>query len=275
MMRPVKSDQIREHNRAAWNDRVRLGKWFIDTATDEDFRHALQVIDPRGWLGGDVNNKRILCLAAGGGRHGVLLASVGAQVTVADLSPAMLALDRKIAQERGLSIHLVETSMDDLSMLSPASFEIVIQPVSTCYVPDVLAVYTEVARVLIEGGMYICAHKQPTCLQTIFQTSEDVHQYVIAEPYYGRGPLPSAPEESGHREAGTLEFLHRWESLVGGLCRSGFVLEDLIEPRHGDVQQHPGSFAHRSYFAPPFVTLKARRTQQTVSLEARSKLWIP
>jgi len=31
--------------------------------------------------------------------------------------------------------------MDDLSMLPADSFEIVIQPVSTCYVADILKVY--------------------------------------------------------------------------------------------------------------------------------------
>ncbi len=42
--------------------------------------------------------------------------------------------------------------MDDLSALPAAGFDIVIQPVSTCYVPDVLAVYREVARVTVAAG---------------------------------------------------------------------------------------------------------------------------
>ena len=67
-------------------------------------------------------------------------------MTVVNISPEMLAIDRVVAAERGLDLRIVEASMDDLSALRPASFEIVIHPVSTCYVSDVAAVYREVAR---------------------------------------------------------------------------------------------------------------------------------
>jgi len=43
-------------------------------------------VDQCGWLGGSVSGKRILCLAAGGGRHSVLFASDDAIVTVVDLN---------------------------------------------------------------------------------------------------------------------------------------------------------------------------------------------
>ncbi len=49
-------------------------------------------------LGGDIRGKQVLCLAAGGGRHSSLYASAGAVVTVVDLSPAMLDLDRAAAK---------------------------------------------------------------------------------------------------------------------------------------------------------------------------------
>src|SRR5215510_4764717 len=104
-----------EHNRRAWDDRAHRRAWYIDTATEEDFKNPLAVIDPCGWLGGDVAGKRLLCLAAGGGRHSVLFAAAGARVTVADLSPKMLELDRKVAAERKLDVRIIEASMDNLS----------------------------------------------------------------------------------------------------------------------------------------------------------------
>src|SRR5262245_52065427 len=116
-----------EHNRRAWDDRVRRRDWYIDTATEADFKHPLAVVDQCGWLGGDITGKRILCLAAGGGRHSVLFASAGARVTVVDISPQMLALDRKLATEHKLEIRTVESSMDNLSALDSASFDIVVQ----------------------------------------------------------------------------------------------------------------------------------------------------
>jgi SAM-dependent methyltransferase len=264
-------NHIHEHNRRAWDERVRRGDWHTGTARDKDFLDPLAAVDDCGWLGGNVRDKRVLCLAAGGGKHGALFAAAGAVVTVVDLSPRMLELDRKLAAERGLPLQTIEASMDDLSMLPAASFDAVVQPVSTCYVPDVLSVYREVARVTAAGGVYISQHKQPVSLQA--EVVPSARGYVLCEPYYRSGPLPPVIEGCLHREAGTMEFLHRWEELIGGLCRAGFVLEDLIEPRHGDMRSEPGTFKHRSAFVPPFVTLKARRVAG--SNQNSVKLWTP
>jgi hypothetical protein len=46
---------------------------------------------------------------------------------------------------------------------------------------------------------------------------------------------------------------------LGGICRSGFVIEDLIEPVHAEPHSPPGSFGHRCHFIAPYVRLKARR----------------
>jgi SAM-dependent methyltransferase len=260
-------------NRLAWDERVRSGASHTATAREQDFLDPLAVVDDCGWLGGNVRDKRILCLAAGGGKHSVLFAAAGAVVTVVDLSPAMLELDRRLAAQRGLSVRAVEASMDDLSMFVAGGFDAVVQPVSTCYVPDIVAVYREVARVMVPGGLYISQHKQPACLQASLPPSG--RGYELSEPYYRSGPLPPAIPGCQHREAGTVEFLHRWEELIGGLCRAGFAIEDLIEPRHGDPLAEPGSFKHRSGFVPPFVTIKARRNPLDPQAGAGPRLWTP
>ncbi|MBS0209486.1 MAG: class I SAM-dependent methyltransferase [Planctomycetes bacterium] len=228
-------------------------------------------IDGR-WLG-DVRGKRLLCLASGGGQQSALYAAAGAIVTVVDISAAMLALDRQVAEERGIDLQIVETSMDDLSMFAPASFDAVIHPVSTCYVPDIGAVYREVARVICAGGVYVSQHKQPTSLQA--STLPHGGSYTIDVPYESREPLPPVVG-SLHREAGTLEFIHRWEDVLGGLCRAGFVIEDLVEPGHGKPDAEPGTFAHRSRWIPPYVRIKARRTGSAAApSSAASSLWTP
>jgi SAM-dependent methyltransferase len=266
-------NHIHEQNRRAWDERARRGDWHTETARDADFQHPLAVIDDCGWLGGNVRGRRVLCLAAGGGKHSVLFAAAGASVTVVDISPRMLERDRSVAAARGLNVRSVETSMDNLRMFSESAFDVVVQPVSTCYVPDLPAVYREVARVLAVGGLYISQHKQPASLQA--EVLPSPRGYVLSEPYYRAGPLPPVIEGCLHREAGTVEFLHRWEELVGGLCRAGFVLEDLVEPRHGDLQAEVGTFKHRSAFVPPFVTFKARRVAGPDRNEAGQKLWTP
>jgi ubiquinone/menaquinone biosynthesis C-methylase UbiE len=264
-------DPVYLQNRAAWDDRVRRGKSHTGTATEKDFANPRAVVDQCGWLEGSLAGKRVLCLAAGGGKQSVLFAALGAIVTVVDLSPEMLALDLQIAAERSLKVEVLEASMDDLSALADARFELVVQPVSTSYVPDVLAVYREVARVSAPGALYISQHKQPACLQADVVPVKT--GYLVTEPYYRQGQVPPVVEGCRHREAGTVEFLHRWEDLLGGMCRSGFVIEDLLEPRLGNALASPGTFEHRSHYLPPFVTIKARRSR--VLTRVPPVIWTP
>jgi SAM-dependent methyltransferase len=264
------SAAAREHNRRAWDALVRDKQRFTTPAADEDLRDPLGTSDPLGWLGGNVSGKRLLCLASGGGRQSAIYAAAGALVTVVDLSPEMLAIDRQVAAERGLNVTTIEASMDDFSALATASFEIVLQPVSTCYLPEVLPVYREVARVTMPGGLYLSQHKQPASLQATATPSPG--GYELTEAYYRQGPLP-AVNGSQHREEGTLEFLHRWEELLGGLCRSGFVIEDVVEPFLAKPDAPAGTFGHRCRYLPPYVRVKARRVGAGPASESR--LWLP
>lgn len=244
-----------EFNRQAWDERVRRGLVFTRPITSQELAEPRKAVDPWALEDGLVD-KRILCLGAGGGRQGPAYAAAGGLVTVVDVSEAQLEIDRKFARERLLDIRTVRASMDDLSVLSDASYDIVIQPVSTCYVPDISRVYTEIARVMIPGGLYISQHKQPASLQA--DTRRGLQGYELLEPYYRQGPLPQVAG-SPHREADTIEFLHRWEQLIGWMCRSGFVIEDLAEPDHGSPLAKANTFEDRSRFVPPYVRVKARR----------------
>jgi SAM-dependent methyltransferase len=225
-------------------------------ANEEEFRDPLAAVDACGWLGDSIHGQQVLCLAAGGGRQSALYAAAGARVTVVDMSGEMLALDRMVAAQRGLEIRMVQASMDSLSMLDRGEFDLVVHPVSTCYVPDAQPVFREVARVTRPGGLYISQHKTPTSLQSSLALEQGA--YRLTEPYYRHGPLP-AGDPGRLRETGTLEFLHRWEELIGGICRAGFAVEDLVEPMHADRTAAKGSFGHRAQFVAPYVRIKARR----------------
>lgn len=263
---------FREQNRRAWDRMAETGSQFARVATDDECARPLETLDSRGWLPPSVRGLKVLCLAAGGGWQSILYAVAGADVTVLDLSPSMLALDEREARRRGVSVRLVEGSMDDLSALPEAGFDIVHHPVSTCYVRDVCAVYREAARVAKPGALYISQHKQPTSLQIAERDRQD--RYILGVPYYIEGALPPVADDS-YREPGAVEYLHRWQDLVGGLCRAGFVLEDLVEPKRGDPTARPGHFRHRGMWTPPFVRLKARRTTTERSREAVPTLWMP
>jgi ubiquinone/menaquinone biosynthesis C-methylase UbiE len=264
--------QYRDANQRAWDRLVQQKSLFANVATDQECQNPLLTLDTRGWLPGSVKGMDVLCLAAGGGWQSTLYAVAGANVTVVDLSQEMLAQDRREAERRGVQVRTIHGSMDDLSMLAEESFDIVHQPVSSCYVPKIGPVYREIARVLRNRGLYISQHKQPTSLQVVDRDPQN--RYIIGISYYHADPLPAVPD-TAYREGGTVEYLHRWEQLVGELCKAGFVIEDLVEPRRGDPKALPGSFRHRGMYIAPYVRIKARRLRDPLQPSQTETIWIP
>ena len=266
--------EYRDRNRRVWNQLAASGSLFATVATDEEVADPLRTLDGRGWLPQSVYGKDVLCLASGGGWQAILYAAAGAHVTVVDLSDEMLQLDIQEARRRRLSVRTVQASMDDLSDLGDSTFDIVHQPVSSCYVPELRSVYDEVARVLRDEGIYISQHKQPTSLQISHRTERQ--QFVIGVEYYQKGPVPRQSDES-YRETGAVEYLHRWDQLIGDLCHAGFVLEDLSEPLRADYSVDVAHYGYRGRYIPPYVRLKARRRcrERDGELTPACSLWMP
>lgn len=268
---------FRSVNRQAWNQLADSDSLFARVATDEECRKPLQALDGRGWLPESVAGLNVLCLASGGGWQSILYAAAGANVTVVDLSDSMLRLDTRESRRRGFQVRTVQASMDDLSMLADESFDIVHQPVSTCYVPDLKPVYAGIARVLRSHGLYISQHKQPVSLQISHRNER--HQFVIGVEYYHEGPLPQQ-QDTSYRESGATEYLHRLDQIVGDLCLAGFVIEDLREPKRANYKVDVSHFGYRGRFVPPYVRMKARRVDRAVpdsesDALASPRIWTP
>jgi len=260
-------------NKAAYDHLARQGSIFAKCASDEECQRPLATLDSRGWLPASVAGLNVLCLAAGGGWQSILYAAAGANVTVVDLSPQMLALDHREADHRGYSLRLLETSMDDLHEVTDESFDIVHHPVSTCYVPKVAPVFAEVSRVLKPDGLYISQHKQPVSLQISERDSRD--RYIIGIEYYREGPLPKLEDQS-YREPGALEFLHRTEEILGGICEAGMVIEAFSEPKRANKNATPGDFRHRGNYIAPYYRIKAKKVIcHNKNSSTSSHLWIP
>jgi len=264
---------LSEQNRAAWDRMAKIGHPLAKPATDEDLSNPLKCVDEIGWLGATIAGQQVLCLAAGGGRHSALYSAAGASVTVVDISPGMLELDRQVARERQFQVRLIEGTMTSLPMLKDREFDLVVHPVSTCYTDDLWSTYCEIARVLRPGGLYISQHKQPMNLQASLEPTSG--RYVIELPVQGNLSATPPASPSRLRETGTRELIHSLQSLLGGMCRAGFSIEDLTEPQHGKLDQPAGSFGHRCAFIPPYIRVKARRISISNGNHTRtSSLWL-
>ena len=261
-------------NAAAWDRLAKAQDALASPACDEAFT------DPRNWLGtggpadrpwlpSSLRGLEVLCLAAGGGKHGPIYAAAGASVTVVDLSASMLDLDRQVARERKLHLELIQSSMDKLTMLKNDYFDLVIHPVSSCYLPSLKQVFSEISRVCRPGGLYMSQHKSPRSLQSSLQPNLDGRYELLfpeCQSADNSGALPPAPP-SRLREAGTDEFVHSLTDILGGICRAGFSIEDFFEPNEGDQEAVRGSFTHRAAFLPPYIRILARKYGQRATLQ--------
>jgi ubiquinone/menaquinone biosynthesis C-methylase UbiE len=246
-------------NAEAYNRMARDGHILATPVRDDELANPLAVVDGRGWLGGSIQGWNVLCLAAGGGRHSALYAAAGARVTVLDISEGMLELDRLVCHRHRFDVRLIQGSMVAMPMLRDNEFDLVVHPVSTCYIPDVRPVFAEVARVLRGGGLYISQHKSPFNLQTSLCTERG--RYWIESEVGAIAKKVEPGQSSSLRESYAKEFAHSIESILGGICRSGMHIEDLSEPEHANASAEPDSPGHRARFVPPYIRIKARRAK--------------
>jgi SAM-dependent methyltransferase len=191
----------------------------------------------------------VLCLASGGGQQGPVLAAAGADVTVFDNSPRQLARDEEVAARDGLAVRTVLGDMRDLSAFADARFDLVFNPVSNTFCPDLAPVWRECFRVLRPGGLLLTGFTNPDLY--IFDTeSLDAREELVVRHRipFSTLDLPEADRQRTYGD-GPIEYSHTLTAQIGGQLAAGFVLTHLTEaPHHADVtaQYMPGYFATRA-----------------------------
>ncbi len=182
---------------------------------------------PADWLR-NLHGKKVLCLAGAGGLQAPLLACAGAEVTVLDLSQRMLDKDREIAAREGLNIRIEHGNMCDLSRFADETFDLVLNPPSLFYVPDVMPVFSEVYRVLKRGGCFIMASSNPIAYVCDYDAELGCYKAVNRMPY----------RSTDHADQGEwVEYGHTMESYIGGQIKCGFVLTGYVEHQMEDITE--------------------------------------
>jgi SAM-dependent methyltransferase len=236
---------IREHNRMVWDKHVQGGEnqWTIPVSSDaiaaarqgqwEIYLTPTKPV-PEAWFP-DLKGCDVLCLASGGGQQGPILAAAGANVTVFDNSPNQLAQDCFVAERDGLEIATVEGDMRDLSAFPDQSFDLIVHPVSNCFVPDIRPVWAEAFRVLRPGGVLLVGFTKPA----VYLFDYDAYDRGVLEikyplPYSDADVLSEEKKQEYLKAGNALEFSHTWEEQIGGQTDVGFLICGLYEDRYKD-----------------------------------------
>jgi SAM-dependent methyltransferase len=247
------------HNRAAWDREVAGGnEWTVPVSPEViararagDWSVVLIGYEPvpRDWFPADLTGAPILCLASGGGQQGPVLAAAGADVTVFDNSPGQLARDEEVAAREGLAIRTVLGDMRDLSAFGDGSFDVVFNPVSNVFCPELAPVWRESFRVLRPGGLLLTGFMNPDIFIFDVTALDEREEYVVRHPLpFSTLDLPDAERTRAYGD-GAIEYSHSLTEQIGGQLAAGFILTHLVEaPHHADLTARymPGYIATRA-----------------------------
>ncbi|MCZ0931951.1 MAG: methyltransferase domain-containing protein [Oligoflexia bacterium] len=261
LFKPAVSVDYFEINEKFWNNwSKQKGPWSRKYSSKrmQEARQGHVDIAPPGWLPKNLKDLNILGLAAGGGQQMPLLSAGGAHVTSFDFSEEQLKRDREVCKEEGLKIKTQKGNMEDLSIFSSESFDIVINPVSTCFTANVRKVYKEVYRVLKTGGCFLTSFMNPV-FYALNQDHDQIKEMRLVNliPYSDVKSLSKKEIEEIIKDKDSLEFGHSLSDLIGGQTDLGFKIMEFREYKWKDFGRGK-EFDHPiDTILPTFISTKA------------------
>lgn len=207
---------------------------------------------------GDVKNKRLLDAGCGEGYLSRLLAKSHATITAVDASPRML----EIAQERtpeNLAINYQYGNCEDLRHLSDNSFDLIVSNMVIQDLANYKSAFQEMYRLLADQGSFIFSILHPCFItpECGWEKSEDSQKlYWKTDKYFYEG----AYEQAGMGNEEKMLLFHRTlSSYINALIQTGFLLEEIIEPKPSKemLQKYP-SFED-DFRAADFIVFKVKK----------------
>jgi SAM-dependent methyltransferase len=169
---------------------------------------------------GDVAGKDVIELGCGTAYFGAWLARRGARVTGVDITPAQLETARRMTEETGISMELIEASAEEVP-LPDDSFDLALSEYGASIWCDPYKWVPEAARLLRPGGelVFLCN----SVLSILCAPDEGKVGETLLRPQFGMHRMEFPGEDEG------VEFHLGHGDMVRLLRDSGFEVEGLWE----------------------------------------------
>jgi ubiquinone/menaquinone biosynthesis C-methylase UbiE len=179
---------------------------------------------PKNWFP-DLNNKKLLGLACGGGQQMPIFTALGADCSILDYSDKQLASEKFVAERENYKINIVKADMTKKLPFNDEAFDIIFHPVSNCYIENVYHVWNECYRILKKGGILLAG--MDNGINFLFDDVDESLEITNKLPY---NPLKNKDQLKKLEENDNgIQFSHTLEEQIGGQLKSGFILKDLYE----------------------------------------------
>lgn len=233
----------KEFNAKIWND---INECLVDKTTvisheeyiaskNGDLNVSLAGVKnvPREWFP-ELNGKKVLALACGGGQQCPVFAAHGAIVTVTDLSDKQLANEKYVAEREGYDINIVKSDLSKPFPFEDNSFDMIFNPVSNCYIEDIAPMWKECSRVIKTNGVLMMAFVKEE--HFMFEPNFMNEDFLISRHSLPFNPIRDLSDEELKKkqsERMPLAFSHTLTEQIGGLIKAGFEITDIYEDCDG------------------------------------------
>jgi SAM-dependent methyltransferase len=188
-------------------------------------------IVPKSWFvpylkQNSLQGVKVLGLASGGGQQMAIMAALGAEVTLLDNSQVQIDSDILVAKRENYKIKTLKADMTKPWELESESFDIIVHPVSNCYIEKVQSVWDECFRVLKPNGILIAGFDSG--FNYLFDDVKEGDPLVVQYEVPFNPLISEVHKEVCERLDSGMQFSHDLEENINGQIQSGLTITNLL-----------------------------------------------